>query len=487
MFCCAASSCETNELYIAAASLAVARDFGSNCTGAVEAAAAAGTGALLLSGADGTAPSLTDHMISLLASRRFRIFAEQPHLPPRLDFIGRLDSRPCTSFARLVMRGGSPLWSNRSCHVNRTLAPLDIVEPNLCRFTPFVSRAPPTRQSMVHASLAKVAGYTTAVFGVSSPSAGAATFPWDALVSPAGHPGLMLSALELSAVVSSRHSPVANARRLWVAILRWLTFADACAAAAVDRLAWVPAVRATYGRGDALPSGATRDAVARAARWLHSTSGLLVTPGNEKLTRVLMGRTIADRWPVESLSEGWEQAGDGSRGMYEAYLSAIEADGAQMVGLRIRTDCIAESTAALAIGGAWLGDARSSLVCANLLGYLFNTSLAQAGPRDPSLGASSPLAGLLLWGTGATVAPMGENLYSDDQYRSLLCAALASSLLGTPRWHRSLAALLLGNARLVFPAGLHDVARLAGGAAARQRLAPLLGVGRAARAAHGGE
>ena len=279
-----------------------------------------------------------------------------------------------------------------------------------------MTRAEFGRPSTTHLSLAKVAGYATATFGVSDPGAGAATAPWDALLSPAGHPGLMLSAVRLSAVVTARHSPVGNVRRLWISLLRWLSFAAPCASAAVDELSWLPAVRASYGRDAALPANATRDAVARAARWLHSTSGLLVAPDSEKLTRVVMARGVADRWPVETLNDGWSAVGDGSRGQYEAFLSGIQADGTQMLGLRIRTDCIGESTAALAIAGAWLDDVRAALVCGNLLTYLFSTSNAQAGPRRPSLGASSPLAALLRWGTneGATTIAFGEELYSDD-------------------------------------------------------------------------
>ena len=120
-FCCSDGACAANELYNATAGIAAASDHGTNCTAAVETAAAAGSGALLLAGADGSVPALTDGMVGMLAANRFRIFAEQPTLPPRIETVGRLDARPCVPFARLVARAGSPLWSNASCAANRTL------------------------------------------------------------------------------------------------------------------------------------------------------------------------------------------------------------------------------------------------------------------------------------------------------------------------------------------------------------------------------
>jgi hypothetical protein len=239
-------------------------------------------------------------------------------------------------------------------------------------------------------------------------------------------------------------------------------------------------------------------------RWLHTVGRLLVSPGAAAAAAtVLLDGTIgtpSDGWPIavlplaagpdSSVSSASSGSGngrslgaaedegegtsapeaDGSAGIFEAYLSSIDSvrGGSQKLCLRVRTDCVAQAAGALAIGswdGTALADQKAATTAAALLDFLFLTSPAQQGPRggDPRTNA---LAGVLLWGTNTPALPSGEELFGDDQYRSLIAAAFAASSLmaqqpspspspsqSLDRWNDGIARLLLGNARVVGPLG----------------------------------
>ena len=460
-----------NDLFVAAAAAAAPQIVPryNNCTEAIRVSAASGGGVLLLyDGADAAgSPAITDFALDMLAQHKFRLFAERATLgQSRLaSELGSVGPRPCPAFTRFVAMPGSALWSTEPADANTTLRPLDVLEPNMCEYVPYLPIAgAPAGGVTQHAALVKVAGFDTAVFGVSS-----ADVPLPLLVQPGGHPGLMLSALRLSAVVRGRYSPVASWARLWRALLRWLRFADgderrAGPTAWTDRVAFKPQVRPAYAADAALPADAAASAVVAGMRWLHTTSGLLV-PSSAASTAatVLLDGTIAtkgDGWPIAALpltpNSSPEERGDGSLGIFEAYLSAIDSErnGSQALCLRVRTDSVAEAAGGLALGawpGAPFADAEAAATSAALLDFLFFTSEAQQGPRgdDPR---TSSVAGVLLWGTNIA-APHGEEVYSDDQYRSLLSAAFAASALNTTRYNDALARLLLGNVRIIGPLG----------------------------------
>ena len=64
-----------------------------------------------------------------------------------------------------------------------------------------------------------------------------------------------------------------------------------------------PLVRPSFGSSDELLPSAQADAVARGMKWLHTVSGLLVTPASEVISRVLLGGTgmLTNGWPAAVL------------------------------------------------------------------------------------------------------------------------------------------------------------------------------------------
>lgn len=317
----------------------------------------------------------------------------------------------------------------------------------MCQYVPYVASDGATTESTmtVHAALAKVAGFDTAVFGVHSSDA-----PLPLLTQPKGHSGLMMSALRLSSVVSSRFSPARTWARLWRAILRWVHASNSTSW--TDRLTFEPRIRPMFTAQAHLPHRATATAVLAGMRWLHTTSKLLVTPTADVAARALLRGGIINGgppgWPAQLPLFGRNDTGEGSLGVFEAYLSAIDAEtGGQGIGVRVRTDCVAQSAGALALG-AWPAhqDAKATRTSSALLDFLFAPASQHSDPR-------SSIGGILRWGTNVEAVPSGDELYSDDQYRSLLSASFAASSLGSSRWNEPLAKLLIGNARLCGPLG----------------------------------
>eukprot|EP00729_Bicosta_minor_P017850 gene17850-9956_t len=428
-----------------------------NCTEAVRIGANAGGAVLLLSEDAGQAhvqpqqqqqqqpPSITPYMMQMLAQHTFRLYAEQATIQPAEkdsmanDELASMDLTPCPQFARFVAVPGSALWSALPEDLNITLAPLEVLEPNECTHVPYI----PVKGAgiVTHGALVKVAGFDKAVFGFNATDA-----PLPLLFQPNSHPGLMLSALRLSGVVSGRLSPTPSYARLWRRLLRWLQFDDAnssvdrqeaVASVWTDAVTFVPSVAPAYAEHAALPATAVADAVRAGVRWLHTTSGLLV-----ESKEVYTSSAV--------LLDGVKPA------TCDAYLSGIDAtrnNGAQDLGMNVRTDCVAESAGALAVG-AWktFADSKAVETSKELLDFLFFTSSAQQGVLRGGNPKMSSVAGILLWGTNVP-APHSESLYSDDQYRSLLSAAFAASALNSTRWNVPIARLLLGNARLIGPNG----------------------------------
>ena len=494
IFCCSAD----NDLYKAVMHAGPPAHLQrvSNCTEAIRVGAATHGAVLLLSNGrfndPSSLPTITPYIMQSLHNNNFRVFAELATIQPSLhdsmagSALASMDSlAPCPRFARFVAAPGSPLWpppppspaaaAAAGTHTDVTLQPLEVLEPNECKYMPYMPVSSGGGSGggtaggaggggggglVQHAALVKVAGFNSAVFGYNASDA-----PVPLLFQHRSHPGLMLSALRLSNVVSGRYSPTPAWSRLWRRLLRWLQYADGDDVW-TDAVTFVPAVKPAYAPTATLPPTAMLAAVNAGITWLHTTSGLLVpSPAVAASTGILLDGTnpaTCDGWPIASLplpgartSAAAAAAAVGSSGIFEAYLSGIDATGAQELGMNIRTDCVAESAGALALG-AWgkFADGKAAAASAGLLDYLFYTSSAQAGPLrgsavDPR---TSALAGILLWGTNVP-APHATSLYSDDQYRALLSAAFAASALNTSKYNIPIARLLLGNVRLTGPLG----------------------------------
>jgi hypothetical protein len=472
LFCCE----ETNDLYQAALSLPNSNLKRVPLSSCIYAAASLKNGSSVLMLAD-EAPGRTivmpDGIFSLLHTRYIRVFAEYAVVPSgsagwasfRLS-----DPWPCPDFSRLVATPDSPLWSKGRSKTQ----PLDVLEPNACQYVPYYSSGAPL---VVHLDLAKVAGFTRAAFGLNGSA------PVAALVTPPHYPGLMLSSLPLSLVRRHRYSPASSWQRLWQDLLRWLQFSESTTHHLwTDSLTWQPIVRPNFGANSSLSSDRaveTQRAVMASMKWAHTVSGLLVKPAQLKIANAVglwgprSSRYVLGSWPSSLVPIGGDTAdgdtADGSDGIFEAYLSAVQPRGggiggnisSQFHSLVIRTDCVGEAAAGLAIGG-WSGgdyvDERASTVAENLMDYLFFNSSAFGWPRsDPK----SPVGGTLLWGTNMQ-RPHGSEIYADDQGRIAYSTLFAAAVLNSSRWDRPIMTLILGNFRLMNSAGYFQCSISAG-------------------------
>ena len=463
VFCCEAQ----NDLFRATQPLAAATPWlivkrFVNCS---EAALTDDTTALLiLADVAEKQPRIPRSVLDALATHtELKVLAELAAIET-IAGLRSLDPAPCGVYERIVALPDSPLWSNAPAETKRTLRPLDLLEPGACTYIPYVACAAASggaENAKLHLALAKVAGFDRAVFGLNDSGVVASTTA--VLFEPAGYDRLMLSAVRLSAVAASRFAPVEAWTRLWRALLRWLLSTSATDIAEIDALLEGLAfegllkLQPSFAAGAALPQTASARAVARAMHWTHTASGLLASAEAEHTSRAFLLGGVTSV-PIAMLPPlflfGDPGVGNGSAGIFEAYLSRVQsggdAAGTQPLGVRIRSDCVGEAAGALALG-AWAAhaDAKATLVSAALLDYLFFTSRAQRGARSE---ARSPLGGILLWGTN-TPPPYRREVYADDQYRTLLMALFAGAAQNSSRWNVPLAKLLLGNARLQSEAG----------------------------------
>jgi hypothetical protein len=370
LFCCDS----TNDLYQAAALLPNSTSANLQRVPLTSCIAAAenlpnGSGVLLLADqAPGVTIVIHEEIFSLLHQRYVRVFAEYAVLAMGSvgwDSFSVSDPWPCPDFTRLVALPGSTLWSERS-----STQPFDIFEPNACQYVPYYSSGAPMTS---HLALAKVAGFTRAAYGLNGSA------PVGVLTTPPQHPGLMLSSLPLSLVRRHRYSPASSWQGLWQDILRWLQFGENGKQSRwTDALTWHPIVRPTFSADAVLSTdraAETSRAVMASMRWVHTVSELLATPAELETAKAvgLWGprAQVLGGWPwslvpvpgnsgsigsigssrnIGSVGSSSSKA-DGSAGIFEAYLSAVQPRGGgvggnistQLHSLVIRTDCIGEA------------------------------------------------------------------------------------------------------------------------------------------------
>jgi len=176
---------------------------------------------------------------------------------------------------------------------------------------------------------ARVAGYDTAVFGLTGAN------PSPILFQHPADPSITVATTKLSSFVRGRFAPLVEWQLLWKVLLQQLV-----PWAGTVELEWEAAVHPAYGKDDALPPNAAVEASMTGVEWLRGRSGLL--PGPKQLARI--SRFLDPRWvdtgsELSNCSYGeckarlWEppdgERGDGRGGVLEGYTNLIQADGAQ--------------------------------------------------------------------------------------------------------------------------------------------------------------
>jgi hypothetical protein len=367
-------------------------------------AAEAGAGVLLL--ADDYPKRTTriePGLYERAARRALRLYVEFPGALPDLD-IGEIQ-QPAWERAVVTSDAFAPI-----------IAKLAILMLHNCRYVELAADTP-------HMVLARVAGFESAVYGLPEQS-------WPILFEhPRGN--LLVATTKLSQFVTGRYAPT----EAWNAIARWI-LKWVCPEMDFPELAFVPAVRPSYGEEDGVPPDAEQVAFRRGTAWFENAR-LFIHPSwqaeaERRLREFPDGAGIGPNldWP----------AGDGTCGMIEGAGSRIHPDGTQDWRYHVRNDCIGETSMAMAFAGA-------NRIAAGLNDFIYTHSVFAQGPRaDPE----SPSYGLLSW---TTEPPADGVYYGDDNARSMLGTMAAAALLGEDRWDEGLLRCLLANLRTTGPLG----------------------------------
>jgi hypothetical protein len=279
-----------------------------------------------------------------------------------------------------------------------------------------------------HLVAARVAGFDTAVFGLSDVKAHPLLLE---------HPDreLLISTTKLSQFVTARYATQDAMQTVWRMVFEWLQPGTES-----PELRWTPSVRPTYARDDPLPADAARRAIIRGVDWHTNARMLIHTSWKDKYDEYRRQGIVDPRDPTGPLPDPEWPAGDGRFGVLEGVSSRINHDGTQPVRWWLRTDSNGESALAFALRSRLDGDRRSRRVAANLLDWVyFDSRLFQNDATEANLG-------LVHW------AGDSSSLYGDNDIRIILGCIGTAALLETDRWDEVLLRNILGNYRTT---GIH--------------------------------
>lgn len=271
--------------------------------------------------------------------------------------------------------------------------------------------------------MARVAGFDTAVYGLPQEK-----YP----ILFRNDDGILVATTKLSNFNQGRYAPAADWRTVWSKLLDELD-----PEGKPHKITAAPKVRPTYSEKEPLKSDAQKQAVARAAQWVHQSQLLVPEIRYPEIENSL--RAGGGEAPIPPAGT---PLGDGRFGMLEGYLSKIDPHGNQMQCIPLRADCQTEIAALLAVQTALNNDARSKQVSENLLNFVFETSGLHRGERgDPR----HPSFGLIAWGDIGPAWIIGN--YGDDNARTLLATMLAAAQLKSDRWDEAMLRALYANLR----------------------------------------
>ena len=340
-------------------------------------------------------------LLDLAENKNLRLYIEFPGALPGFEIGPPMQ----TTWERIVVA---------SDEFGDELPKLRILMTHDCHFMPITAEAP----SLV---AARVAGFDKAVYGLP-----AETYP--ILFE---RENLIIAATKLSGFVTGRYAPTKDWQTVWNFILGRLDPENH------PTITWTPDVRPAFDLDQALPKDFERRAFKSAAEWYHD-SRLLVPKSEEARIHDLL-RSGAENVETPGTNA---PVGDGSCGILEGYASQIAHDGSQNQRLPLRSDCNAESAAALALDWSENGSPKSRKVAENLLDYIYLTSNMHGKERG---NPKHPAFGLIAWGDIAPAWYVAN--YSDDDARVMLSAVIAAACLESDRWDESVMKGLLANLR----------------------------------------
>jgi hypothetical protein len=274
--------------------------------------APAGSGVLIL--ADGY-PEMTTVVDSLLFERarekRLRLYIEYPSWLPGIE----MAEPRSTLLERVVVTSDSAV----------NLEKMKILALHDCRFIP-------VRVNDPILSVAKVAGFDCAVYGLSQD-----TDTWAILFEPPGT-GWLVSTTCLSQFVTARYAPKKAMQAIWAAILKKTEGENA----PLRQLDWTPDVRPSYEKDQLLPRDAVRLAVRRGVDWHIRAKMLLNNQGWEEYKKLWQLNDSNMYTTVPAIDNAAPppsaEPGDGSFGVLEGIASRVNYNGSQPTRWWLRSD-----------------------------------------------------------------------------------------------------------------------------------------------------
>lgn len=370
-----------------------------DATKAVDAASSGGAVLLLADQYPAKRTSVPSDVVRRAASRGVRLFIEFPEA-----FEGVQANPQTAKWERLVIASDA---------FGSALPKLTILSAHQCSYLP-------AKPDDVLISIARVAGYDRAIFGIPD-----AAMP--ALFRTADHKALIATTC-LSNFVTGRYAPQQRWCALWESILAQLV------PGRTFHLSIDPVVHPAFGKDDRVSDDLEAQTFRRAIRWIDK-SRVLLTP--ERLKQIVP--MLATDTENVSLNPDAE-SGNGSNGVLEGFASAIQPDGTQLLRTPVRADCISEIAMMLALDSKLNRSGKSATTARNLLKYLYSTM--QAGKRaDPK----HPAYGLVAW--GAYSHAWERQNYGDDDARVILASMTAACALKSDKWDGNLGRALLANLR----------------------------------------
>ncbi len=267
---------------------------------------------------------------------------------------------------------------------------------------------------------ARVAGFKKAVYGLKKTPGFPVLFE---------DGDVLVSTTKLSDFRKNRYSPYGTCRNIIGGILSHLSVDIE-----KDAIQWEPVVKPAYSSNDRLPADAYQTAIERGAEW-YFKGRFLIHPEWEALWKSFDIKNP----PVGPPMDLSLPSGDGSLGIMEGHYSDINPGGSQQYRYWLRADCVAEAAMTLAMVSKVKQNQKYLEAAGNLMDFLFNTeTFKTAASEDPNKSSY----GLIGWADTHK-----DRYYGDDNARIVIGSILASQTLGSNKWNKQIAELILANFR----------------------------------------
>ncbi len=368
--------------------------------------------------------TISDEMFDLAAEKGLRLYIEYPSDVPGIE----IGAPKQASLERGVITSGI---------FGPKVPKMSIVVINDCHFVPasYISS---------HITLAKVAGFDNAVYGLPK-------VKWPLLFE---HPNgkILVSTTKLSQFITARYAPSDSWNEIWRTVINWVE-----PNLTIKKLRWEPVVGPSYSPNDILPKDAERQAVRKALEWVIKAHMLIHQSWKEKDWGIRTIITPGNRGINENANKRYMlPAGDGSEGILEGFKSKINFDGRQPVQWVLRSDCSGEQAAAFVLGGVLLKEPEWITIGKNLTGFSLNKFDAMAPWNDPE----HPAFGLI----GFYCAPELVNPWINQStaffgaINSRICmsALTSAGILNEPGWDDRILQVMLANFRTTGKNGLRE-------------------------------